>query len=711
MRPRFLSLVLILVVCLLARPAHAATQCALTATPLLVASEGLTEPVGDILLSCYGGAPLGHIQGALQISLSQKIGNAIDDSGYMQGITFSIQTPVGYTNLPIVVRPLDTSILIDGFQFNMTAQGTFLAKVSGLRAQASSNTRAYLQFLTNEQLPIPSPIITVATSQTGLYGTTLAAAVYGTGPAIPDYLDYDNMMASGAALSTTRVTEGFGSAFVRRSTADTTNGMRIVVTYSGVPAEARMFAPDAIAGSSAATPTTSGQFGANPTGGLYNPLGGNSLLLVRVRGAQADGSGGFVIWSPSSGPQTLFGVGEIDYQGPTPYLVYEVVDTNPAILESAQIPLWLFLPTDQYIDGGIITQTLSLGPLSSVAGSVAGAPIPRYKASIVTNDCKLVGDCEAYYYPKMEITPTRTPEDFSAPSGASAQSGYVLVHNIGGGLLQWRVLPRYLTGQGWISVTPANGANNATVRFDVLPKNLPEGDYEADLAFQHVNPYSGDTSEQLVHVKLTVTAPLPEQPPPPAPPIVSNVVTPSERYSIQFAPGSLIVVEGSNFDAQTTVNINDHPATIVSSSATELTLQVPVDLPPGSARVIAYNSGVASVPYTIDLIPVSPDLLYVENEDNGMNTAGQPADTGRIMQIFLTGINGAITPVNVNLHDRWFFVTPETTDQPGVSKVTISIPEDLPTMQTEAKVCAQFVATDGGVCSYPRAVWLRAPAQ
>lgn len=711
MRPRFLSLGLLILVCLAALPATAATQCALTATPLLVASEGLAEPIGDILLSCNGGTPLGVIKGALQVSLSQKIANAIDDNGNLQGITFSIQTPIGYTDVPVTVRPLETSILIDGFQFNMTAQGTFLAKVSGIRAQASGNTRAYLQFLANEQLPIPSPIITVATSQTALYGVTLAAAVYGTGPAIPEYLDFDNMMASGAAMSSTRVTEGFGAAFVRRTTGDMTNGMRIVVTYAGVPAAARLFAPDAIAGSSAATPTSTGQFGTNPTGGLYNPLGGRTLLLVRVRGAQPDGSGGFVVWSPSTGPQTLFGVGEVDYQGPAPYLVYEVVDTNPAILESAQIPLWLFLPTDQYIDGGTITQTLSLGPLSSTAGSFTGAAIPRYQASVVSNDCKLVGDCEATYYPKMEITPTRTPEDFIAPSGSAAQSGYVLVHNIGGGLLEWRVLPRYITGQNWISVSPAKGTNNATVRFDVLPKDLPEGDYEADLAFQNLNPFTGATSELVVHVRLTVTARLPDQPPPPTPPIISNVVTPSERYGIQFAPGSLVVVTGSNFDAQTTVRVKDHPAAIVSASATELTIQIPIDLTPGSANVVAYNSGVASAPYAVDLIPVAPDLLSIQNEDGATNTADQPADTGRTLQILLTGINAAITPVNVNLHDRWFFVTPVTTDQPGVSKVTIPVPEDLPTMQTEAKVCAQFASTDDGVCSFPRAVWLRAPAQ
>lgn len=709
MWPRSLGLLVFL--CLLILPVQAATQCALTATPLLVASEGLTEPIGDILLSCYGGAPLGLIKGSLQISVSRRISNAIDDSGYVQGVTFALQTPVGYTNLPVTVRPLDTSILIENFQFNMTAQGTFLVKVSGIRTEAGGTTQAYVQWLTNEQLPIPSPITTVGTSQTSLYATTLAGSVYGTGPPLPEYLDFDNMIASGAGMATTRVTEGFGSAFVRRVTADTTNGMRVMIRLAGVPAGAKILAPDAIAGSSAAIPTSSGQFGTNPTGGLYNPLAGNTLLLVRVRGSQPDGSGGFVVWTPSTGPQVLFGVGEIDYQGTSPYVVYEVLDASSTTLESAQIPLWLFLPTDQFINEGLVTQTVTLGPISTLTGSVTGAPIPRYKSTTVTNDCQLLGDCNANYFPKMEITPTRTPEEFTAPSGSAAQSGYVLVHNIGGGLLQWRVLSRYVNGAGWLSISNPSGLNNATVRFDVLPKSLPEGIYEADLVFQNVNPYNGSVNEQLVHVKLTVTAPLPEPPPPAPAPTITNVVTPGSRWGMPFAPGALVTLLGTNFTDQTTVTMQGRPASIISLMATELTAQVPPDLTLGRAAVVATNSGSASAAYVVDIAAISPDLLFILNAGGETNSVDRPADTGKTLQLFLTGLGSAINPVQVRIHDRWMEATRESTPQLGVELLKVTIPEDLPTMQSDTMVCAQVAQNVDGVCSVAKNIWLKGTNQ
>ncbi|WP_321474251.1 IPT/TIG domain-containing protein [uncultured Paludibaculum sp.] len=711
MRPRSRFLSLILFVCLVGLPVRAATQCALTATPLLVAAEGLTEPIGDIVLSCYGGTPLGLVTGSLQISVSQRISNAVGDDGLLQGITFGIQTPAGYVNVPITVRPLETSILIENFQFNMTAQGTFVARVSGIRAEAGGVTQAFVQFMASEQLPVPSPITTVAASQPSLYATTLAASAAGMGPPIPEHLDFDNMIASRATMSSTRITEGFGAAFSPRTAADATNGMRIMVVLSGVPASARIFAPDAIAGSSAAIPTSSGQFGSTRTGGLYNPLNGHSLLLVRVRDAKEDGSGGFAVWSPSTGPQTLFGVGALDYKGPTPYLVYEVLDSNPTEVESAQIPFWLFLPTDQFVSEGVITQTTSLAPLSTLKGSVAGAPIPRYKATAVEGDCRILQDCGANYFPRMETTLTRTPAEFVAPSGSVAQSNYVLVHNIGGGILEWRVSARYANGADWLSISPASGMNNATVRFDVLPKSLPEGVYEADLIFQNVNPVSGGVEEQLVHVKLTVTAPVPEPPPPAPAPTISNVVSPSKRWGMPFAPGSLVILQGTNLTSTTTVTVQDQPAAIVLVSEGELTVQVPLTVTPGRVQVLAANEASLSAPYGIDIIHVAPDLLFVLNTDGAANGVDLPVDAGKTVQIFLTGIANAIMPIQVMIHDRWREAAPEATTQTGVSVLKVTVPDDLPTMQTETMVCVQYSASVDGTCSFPKAIWLKAMAQ
>src|SRR5581483_6722219 len=99
-----------------------------------------------------------------------------------------------------------------------------------------------------------------------------------------------NLFAAGTAEQTTRVTEGFATSFQAKDPT-TDSGTRILINYTGLPAGATVWVPDAVAGSSATRPTSGGDLGFAAAAGEYTPSSG-TLLLVRVLNADATGTGG-----------------------------------------------------------------------------------------------------------------------------------------------------------------------------------------------------------------------------------------------------------------------------------------------------------------------------------------------------------------------------------------------------------------------------------
>src|SRR5581483_6395175 len=97
-----------------------------------------------------------------------------------------------------------------------------------------------------------------------------------------------------------------------------------------------LYVPDAVAGSTAMRPTSGGDLGLPPATGQYQP-GSRSLLLMRVNGADSTGAGGSSPTAPqSAGPVTLASVSEVALSNGSGFAVYEVVDANPNVQETAQ---------------------------------------------------------------------------------------------------------------------------------------------------------------------------------------------------------------------------------------------------------------------------------------------------------------------------------------------------------------------------------------
>jgi hypothetical protein len=687
--------------------AQALVNCTLTAVPLQTSSEGLAEPVGEVLLRCAGGAPNGTLRGTIQFSVGRRVANVIEaSSGRFGGISLAQEVAVGvFMTLPVSVRLLNNAIIFEGLNLTMSPQGTFGLKMSGVRAEAGGTTFASLQFSGNEQLLVSTPVVTVAYSQPGLLATTLAAVSSGAGPVPPSFLDYSNMVASKAPVATVRVTEGFASAFVPwRLDPYLTSGARILVQLTGVPEGSRVMVPDAIAGSSALQPTTSGALGGGPTPGLYDATGTRSLLLVRVQGSKPDGSEGFANWLPGMGPQALFPVRDLPVSGGVAWAVFEVMDANPSIAESAQIPMWLYTPLDRPNTDVVVRSTVSLAPTSETPGSVEGAPIPRFRlGAVVGGDCEALGDCSASYWPRMTATPTQEPS-YSAASGGPAQVGYILIRNEGGGLLEWKAAIRYRSSTGWLSLERASGFNNYTNRYDVNPRSLPPGTYEADIVVQQTGAPKGANVEVVIPVKLVVTQALP----PPLPtPIIRDVLSPATNTNAPAAPGGVVLIQGGNFLDQSTVTVGGKPARVILVNPDSLTVELAGDTPLGRVTVYVANLDRVSQANFVEVIPVAPGMLFALNDNGERNGEQSPVTAGKALQLHVTGLRQANAPLYVKLHDLWMEASAESSGQSGIDIVRIIVPETFPTMYTAVMVCGQASGYEG-VCSYPKDVWIKA---
>ena len=85
------------------------------------------------------------------------------------------------------------------------------------------------------------------------------------------------------------------------------------------------------------------------------------------------------------------------------YAVYEVVDTNPGVLESAQFPTFVSVPNASA--AAVTQESISYAPVATEVSASMSAPVPRFAAVTPASDCTLLNDCQAGYFPKLSIDP------------------------------------------------------------------------------------------------------------------------------------------------------------------------------------------------------------------------------------------------------------------------------------------------------------------
>ena len=671
--------------------AQGVLTCVGSSTTPIIRAEGLSEKTGDVVLSCSGGQPNSTITGNLTLFANTNVTNrqlpdgSVDVQLTVNGAPVSPTARLGAPN----------SITFFNLGLPTTAQGTVELRIANVRVSAnflvgatSNVVQLYLSFSGPAAIAISNPLYAVGIVQTALFAGSSGTLVCSqTGAPLPSPISFSTL-ATASPHASNRLTEGFGSALTPKS--DTSNqladtGIRVIARYSGFPAGARLFVPDAVTGSTATRPTSAGDFGVSASGGAYTP-GRGELLMIRVNGASSDGSGGTLALPTPAAATTFNSVGELAFSNGSAFAVYEVVDANPAIVENAQIPAFLGLAS-----GGAAattTSALALGATSSVSTSSATAPIPRFVAVTPPADCTTVGDCNAAYYPHLTVIVNSSGGDLQLTPSVGV--GYVVIQNSGGGVLSWTAS----TTASFLRISPAQGTDNGGFRVDAVLTGLAPGTYHGTVVVD-AGPIAGS---KTINVTLTVpeaSAVLP---------VIQSVGNAADPTITALVPGSLASIFGTRLTNPASVTFNDLPAKILYSGDTQLNVVVPAALTGSSAVLRVSAAGATSTGYTVTVAASAPAIFVpgILNQDWHVNAEATPAPAGSTIMIYATGLP-ATGAIKAKIHDRMIDLPAYAGPAPGidgVQQVNATIPGDLPAMQTWAYVCV------GDTCSAPVKLWI-----
>ncbi len=694
--------VLLLQFCLgvtFAQQPSSTARCQVSTSPVPVRAEGLTERLGDIILQCSGSNPGTVFSGNLTLFLPVSVTNRVDTNNQTRDAMVSVDLGGGFVPTAIAGQVSANSISFNGISYPAPANGNVNLKISNVRAAMNqlgytSTVPAAITASLSTNLLVDQSQLVLAYSQAGMLSSQSDSQISCYGSPMPDTVDLPNLFAAGTAFSSTRVTEGFASAFETKAAGGDT-GTRFLVKFSGFPTTTRLFIPDAVAGSDATQPTSGGDLNLPQAVGQYTP-GSGTLVLVRVQNADATGAGGLMVTAPQgSGPVTLSSVSEVFLTGGAGYAVYEVADTNPSVQETAQFPTFIALP--RLTPPAVAQETINLAPVSNVATASTTAPVPRFSSVAVQSDCKLFGDCVVPFVAPPKLSLEATPIKLTAVAGGAmtGAGGSIRVHNTGSGSMAWTTSVIYSQGSGWVVLDTPSGTNEGTVNVTAQAKSLAAGTYQATVI---VN--GATAGSQSVAVSLTVTAaPAPPAPPPPATPsvTVSQVLSAATLQVAPLVPGSLATLMGSHLSGKSVaVTFDGTAATLLYSGDTQINLLVPASLgSKSSASLVVTVDSVSSTPLTVPLAVAWPAVFAhgVLNQDNLENTTSTAAKSGDILQIYATGIPKLAT-VSVQIGDQKDLVPVYAGDAPtvpGVQQVNVAVPAGV-TGSLTLEVCA----TTGG---------------
>jgi uncharacterized protein (TIGR03437 family) len=681
------------------------TVCSTTSAPLLVRAEGLTERVGDILFTCTG-APSLTLSINLSVQLNTGITNRLSSGNVVTGTVLTADNGSGPQ--AVVAQPIllsQNNLIWNGVLLTFSSQGTLTIKIADVRANAagigSGGLIVAILSMSSGSLLITQSSLEVAAVELSLYngfsGKLICAQ---SGSMLASTSSFRDLILGGTVFTTTRITEGFAGAFPPKSAPPSLNadsGTRFIVKYSNFPQAARLFVPNVVVGSDAVQPTAGGDFGLAASGGAYTPSANGSLLLALVPGADSSGAGGSPVFTPgAAGTVTFDAVAELQIVNGAAYAVYEVVDSNPFSLESAQFPTFLGLAPNVVTTSVQTGESVSYAPASGVMAASTTSPIPRFVAPVPPNDCGIVGDCGANYFPQLTVNPASL--QYSLPAGGLNQTQYVPVNNAGGGVLNWTASVSYTNGSGWL-VLPngSSGMNSGTVRVDATAVNLGVGIYGATLTID-----AGTAGRRLVAITLVVT---PTMAPGPQITAVENAASFAQTPVV---PGSLATIMGSGFGGKNvSVTFDGLPSTILFSNATQINLLVPSGLGAsllGATSVLVVTvDGVKSALTLVQVAPFAPGIFAgaVLNQDSTVNSVSNGAMAGSVIYFYATGLSGSGTiTVRVGSAEltNLYYAGPAP-GYPGVQQINVLLPAGVQGMTTSLYACGTSAV--GEVCSVP----------
>ena len=695
-------------------PAQVVPQitCDATADPLQFRSEGLTEPLGDVVLTCAGPSN-GTVSASFILSLTHPVTNRLVSEQFVDA-QIIVGTTTGQrvlTSTALLVNPRVLSF--ESFSFTMPSNGLTSFQFKGIRiaGDPNSNAPAQVRFSTSGQtsIGIRNNPVTAGVPLRGLYASGTSARIVCTGSNLPEEITYANLITSGVRFATTRITEGFPAAFVPRPDP-VSPGTRVMIRYDGLPNKARLYVPDFIAGSSSTDPTSAGDLGLLASGGSYGASArGGMLLLARVLNADQNGFGG----DPRLPQSIAFNtVAEVALREGSGVAVFEVLDSNGGAFENAQIPTFIALPRDSGQDGAVATARVSFAPLSNILQASPSAAIPRFRDIAPPLDCSLAGDCRANYFPRLTVDAPPLEYDVTATPGFYQK--FLRVLNENSGLMNWTAKIEYKKGEGWLKIFPEAGVNNASLNLTAFPEKLTPGIYEATLTID-AGALAG---VRVLPIRVNIQGPVP--PPAGVSPQIRLVSSYLNEQAVTLVAGSLASIRGTRLLGQDVkVSFDGFPAEVLASTTVENEQKLDIVVPAGlgnqfRAQMQVIVNGVASAAYPVSLAAAAPVIFPsgVLNQTGVPNSIADPEAPGRQFVIFATGLPlEGLGFITAKLHDREItapaYAGPAP-GLPGIQQVNLVIPEDLPSMQSEVLVCGVPAnARDTRFCSRPYTIQLR----
>ncbi|MDR3702138.1 MAG: hypothetical protein P4L56_21000 [Candidatus Sulfopaludibacter sp.] len=645
--------------------------------------------MGDIILQCSGSNPGAALTANLAIYLPIQVTNRVNSNNQAMDATVSVDYGSGYTATSIPGQVSPAGITFNGLNLMAPANGSFNVKISGIRAavfQGNSATAQSVVASISFGLPLDQSQVVVAYAQRGLFATLYQAGITCVGSPLPSSVSVSNLFSTGTAFASTRLTEGFSTAFLPKGSGDDT-GTRFVIAYSGFPAQTQLYLPDFVAGSNAAVPSIAGDLGGAQAVGQYLP-GSGTLLLARVLNADSTGTGGQATALPAgTGAIALNSASAVSLSNGAGYAVYEVIDANPVISESAQIPT--FIGISNITAAATAQETVTLAPVSTVFTASQTAPVPRFTALPPASDCSIIGDCGANYFPRLSVSASPMALQAYAAGGPMISGpGYAPVNNAGGGVLNYTITVNYQSGgTGWLKLW--NNPNSVEVT--AITANLQPGSYAANIVVDagQAGSVTIPVTATIVAAPATPTTPVtPATPTTPAPAgpsvVVSSVVNAASFNPTPLVPGSLGTVMGTGLSGtNVSVTFDGIPATVLYSGAKQINLLVPLSLDSSksSSSLVVTVDGSGSAPVQVPLSPASPAVFAggILNQDDSVNGAAKAAKSGDILQIFATGIpTGATVTVQIgSLASLVPLYAAAAPDVPGVQQVNVAVPDGL----------------------------------
>ncbi len=690
----------------------------------MVHAEGLAELIGNVGITCSGGTPGEIVSSTVFIQLPVNFTNRVDFNGNLVGATYAVMggtvmvaPPVLNSPQSVVFSPVQYIVPNPSTNAVMITLGGLRAAIATMSATSGASGNSFLYgsvtapgFGLSGALPLPLalPTPTLLTSVVN-YGIPCA------GSTLPSTINMANLNGAGTSVSTIRITEASAAAFTplaQGSGADF--GVRFLVSLSGYGPNAQVYVPDVIVGSSGTTPTSAGAYSTSPNGGTYT-LGLKQLLLVRVNGADATGAGGALFTGAPGGVTSFTSLTQVSLVNGAATVTYEVVDDNPILVESAQIPVFVGVPATSCSTAQANTLGAKLAPVSTVSVPTPADPIPRYIATTPVSDCTFFLDCNDTYFPVTLATPASIT--LNGSSLGQPQTAVITVNDGGASQFTFNAVTTYQTATNqsvanWLSVNGSSATGNTitgvvdpTIGITGFALNLSAspaallipGTYQATVT---VN--GGSAGTVAVAVTFNVG---------PAGPVIQALVNGASFQSGAVSADSIVSIFGVNLAPKTstpaTVTFNGSSGTVLYDGATQINVLVPAALgSAATAGVVATIDGVASNNFAISLAPNAPAVFNsgILNQNNSVNSALLSASVGDEIQIFLTGLATPVTlPVTVNIGSvaltgsQLIYLGPAPSI-PGLEQINVQVPAGLTGNSAPLSICVPG-ASSQPICS------------